>query len=107
MLLRSENREACVKVEKRKWMIQSDFIYLSVSQEKRLLDAQVHPSRELVASGQKAGRHRKAQPHVRIWSTETLLTLYVFGMTEFQMGVSALAFSQLVKYPIIMVLSMT
>lgn len=58
---------------------------------------QVHPSRELVASGQKAGRHRKAQPHVRIWSTETLLTLYVFGMTEFQMGVSALAFSQLVK----------
>lgn len=59
---------------------------------------QVHPSRELVASGQKAGRHRKAQPHVRIWSTETLLTLYVFGMTEFQMGVSALAFSQLVKY---------
>ncbi|XP_072750325.1 echinoderm microtubule-associated protein-like CG42247 isoform X2 [Anoplolepis gracilipes] len=56
---------------------------------------EVHPSRELVASGQKAGRHRKAQSHVRIWSTETLLTLYVFGMTEFQMGVSALAFSQL------------
>ncbi|XP_015605282.1 echinoderm microtubule-associated protein-like CG42247 isoform X2 [Cephus cinctus] len=56
---------------------------------------EVHPSRELVASGQKAGRHRKAQPHVRIWSTETLLTLYVFGMSEFQIGVSALAFSQL------------
>ncbi|XP_067208304.1 echinoderm microtubule-associated protein-like CG42247 isoform X2 [Linepithema humile] len=56
---------------------------------------EVHPSRELVASGQRAGRHRKAQPHIRIWSTETLLTLYVFGMTEFQMGVSALAFSQL------------
>ncbi|XP_032665043.1 echinoderm microtubule-associated protein-like CG42247 isoform X1 [Odontomachus brunneus] len=56
---------------------------------------EVHPSRELVASGQRAGRHRKAQPHVRIWSTETLLTLYVFGMSEFQMGVSALAFSQL------------
>ncbi|KAH0552416.1 hypothetical protein KQX54_009693, partial [Cotesia glomerata] len=56
---------------------------------------EIHPSRELVASGQRAGRHRKAQPHVRIWSTETLLTLYVFGMTEFQMGVSALAFSQL------------
>ncbi|XP_033219907.1 echinoderm microtubule-associated protein-like CG42247 isoform X1 [Belonocnema kinseyi] len=56
---------------------------------------EVHPSRELVASGQRAGRHRKAQPHVRIWSTETLLTLYVFGMTEFQLGVSALAFSQL------------
>jgi len=65
----------------------------------RLIRFQVHPSRELVASGQKAGRHRKAQPHVRIWSTETLLTLYVFGMTEFQMGVSALAFSQLVSAP--------
>lgn len=59
---------------------------------------EIHPSRELVASGQRAGRHRKAQPHVRIWSTETLLTLYVFGMTEFQMGVSALAFSQLVSF---------
>ncbi|XP_066584127.1 echinoderm microtubule-associated protein-like CG42247 isoform X1 [Prorops nasuta] len=56
---------------------------------------EVHPSRELVASGQRAGRHRKAQSHVRIWSTETLLTLYVFGMTEFEMGVSALAFSHL------------
>ncbi|XP_043497504.1 echinoderm microtubule-associated protein-like CG42247 [Polistes fuscatus] len=56
---------------------------------------EIHPSRELIASGQRAGRHRKAQPHVRIWSTETLLTLYVFGMTEFQIGVSALAFSQL------------
>ncbi|GFG29599.1 hypothetical protein Cfor_01055 [Coptotermes formosanus] len=55
----------------------------------------LHPSREMVASGQRAGRNRKTQAHIRIWSTETLLTLYVFGMGEFEIGVSAVAFSQL------------
>ncbi|XP_016031902.2 echinoderm microtubule-associated protein-like CG42247 isoform X1 [Drosophila simulans] len=55
----------------------------------------VHPSRELVASGQKAGRDRKSQAHVRIWSTESLQTLYVFGMGELDSGVTAVAFSQL------------
>lgn len=57
----------------------------------------VHPSRELVASGQKAGRDRKSQAHVRIWSTESLQTLYVFGMSELDTGVTAVAFSQLVN----------
>lgn len=57
----------------------------------------VHPSRELVASGQKGGRDRKSQPHVRIWSTESLQTLYVFGMNELDTGVAAVAFSQLVS----------
>lgn len=57
----------------------------------------LHPSREMVASGQRAGRNRKTQAHIRIWSTETLLTLYVFGMGEFEVGVSAVAFSQLVS----------
>lgn len=57
----------------------------------------LHPSREMVASGQKAGRNRKTQAHIRIWSTETLQTLYVFGMGEFEIGVSAVAFSQLVS----------
>lgn len=57
----------------------------------------VHPSRELVASGQRAGSDRKAQAHVRIWSTESLQTLYVFGMGELNVGVSAVAFSQLVN----------
>lgn len=56
----------------------------------------VHPSRELVASGQRAGTDRKSQAHVRIWSTESLQTLYVFGMGELNVGVSAVAFSQLV-----------
>ncbi|KAE8743682.1 hypothetical protein FOCC_FOCC010723 [Frankliniella occidentalis] len=55
----------------------------------------LHPSREMVASGQRAGRSRKTQAHIRIWSTETLLTLYVFGMGELDAGVSAVAFSQL------------
>lgn len=58
----------------------------------------VHPSRELVASGQKAGRDRKSQAHVRIWSTESLETLYVFGMGELDTGVTAVAFSQLVGH---------
>ncbi|KAJ8947732.1 hypothetical protein NQ318_017993 [Aromia moschata] len=53
----------------------------------------LHPSREMVASGQRAGRNRKTQAHIRIWSTETLQTLYVFGMGEFEVGVSAVAFS--------------
>ncbi|CAH1185204.1 unnamed protein product [Phyllotreta striolata] len=56
---------------------------------------ELHPSREMVASGQRAGRNRKTQAHIRIWSTETLQTLYVFGMGEFEVGVSAVAFSQL------------
>lgn len=57
----------------------------------------LHPSREMVASGQRAGRNRKTQAHIRIWSTETLQTLYVFGMGEFEIGVAAVAFSQLVR----------
>lgn len=56
----------------------------------------VHPSRELVASGQRGGRDRKSQAHVRIWSTESLQTLYVFGMGELDSGVTSVAFSQLV-----------
>lgn len=58
----------------------------------------LHPSRDMVASGQRAGRTRKTQAHIRIWSTESLLTLYVFGMGEFEVGVSAVAFSQLVGF---------
>lgn len=58
----------------------------------------LHPSREMVASGQRAGRNRKTQAHIRIWSTETLQTLYVFGMGEFEVGVAAVAFSQLVSF---------
>ncbi|XP_055525542.1 echinoderm microtubule-associated protein-like CG42247 isoform X2 [Wyeomyia smithii] len=56
---------------------------------------EVHPSRELVGSGQRGGRDRKSQAHVRIWSTESLQTLYVFGMGELDTGVIAVAFSQL------------
>lgn len=57
----------------------------------------IHPSRELVASGQRAGSDRKSQAHVRIWSSDSLQTLYVFGMGELMGGVTAVAFSQLVS----------
>lgn len=57
----------------------------------------VHPSRELVASGQRGGRERKSLAHVRIWSTESLQTLYVFGMGELDISVTSVAFSQLVR----------
>lgn len=63
-----------------------------------LLSMDIHPSRELVASGQRAGRDRKSQAHVRIWSTESLQTLYVFGMGELDRGVTSVAFSQLVGF---------
>lgn len=61
------------------------------------LSLDLHPARDMVASGQRAGRTRKTQAHIRIWSTESLLTLYVFGMGEFEVGVSAVSFSQLVS----------
>ncbi|XP_031631490.1 echinoderm microtubule-associated protein-like CG42247 isoform X4 [Contarinia nasturtii] len=60
-----------------------------------IMSMDVHPSRELVASGQRAGSDRKSQAHVRIWSTESLQTLYVFGMGELNVGVTAVGFSQL------------
>lgn len=61
----------------------------------QLYSMDVHPSRELVGSGQRGGRDRKSQAHVRIWSTESLQTLYVFGMGELDTGVLSVAFSQL------------
>lgn len=74
-----------------KWLM-----WVRVSVSDCLCSMDLHPSREMVASGQRAGRNRKTQAHIRIWSTETLLTLYIFGMGEFDIGVSAVAFSQLV-----------
>lgn len=50
-----------------------------------------------MASGQRAGVDRKSQAHVRIWSTDSLQTLYVFGMGELIGGVVSVAFSQLVS----------
>lgn len=61
-----------------------------------LYSMDIHPSKEMVASAQKAGRTRKTQAHIRIWSPETLYTLYIVGNGEFEEGVSAVAFSQLV-----------
>lgn len=60
--------------------------YIGHTEDIQCLD--LHPSREMVASGQRAGRTRKTQAHIRIWSTESLLTLYVFGMGEFEIGMT-------------------
>lgn len=74
-----------------------EFEYFEYNFRSSRFSMDVHPSRELVASGQRAGSDRKSQAHVRIWSTESLQTLYVFGMGELNIGVSAVAFSQLVN----------
>ncbi|KAI5709816.1 hypothetical protein M8J75_003490 [Diaphorina citri] len=67
--------------------------YIGHTEDVMCLD--LHPSRELVVSGQRGGRTRKTQAHIRIWSTDSLLTLYVLGIGELDSGVSAVAFSQL------------
>ncbi|XP_056634123.1 echinoderm microtubule-associated protein-like CG42247 isoform X1 [Diorhabda sublineata] len=67
--------------------------YIGHTEDIQCMD--LHPSREMVASGQRGGRNRKTQAHIRIWSTESLQTLYVFGMGEFEIGVAAVAFSNL------------
>lgn len=78
-------------------MVLLNLCCLRINETKNVvLSMDLHPSREMVASGQRAGRNRKTQAHIRIWSTETLQTLYVFGMGEFEVGVAAVAFSQLV-----------
>lgn len=79
------------------WIIFNDSDLFWITIIDYLFSMDVHPSRELVASGQRGGRDRKSQPHVRIWSTESLQTLYVFGMNELDTGVAAVAFSQLVS----------
>uniref|UniRef100_A0A2H8TVI9 Echinoderm microtubule-associated protein-like CG42247 n=1 Tax=Melanaphis sacchari TaxID=742174 RepID=A0A2H8TVI9_9HEMI len=67
--------------------------YIGHTEDIQCMD--IHPSKEMVASAQKAGRTRKTQAHIRVWSPETLYTLYIVGNGEFEEGVSALAFSQL------------
>ncbi|XP_050432030.1 echinoderm microtubule-associated protein-like CG42247 isoform X1 [Adelges cooleyi] len=67
--------------------------YIGHTEDIQCMD--IHPSKEMVASAQKGGRTRKTQAHIRIWSPETLYTLYIVGNGEFEEGVSAIAFSQL------------
>ncbi|KAF0307932.1 Echinoderm microtubule-associated protein [Amphibalanus amphitrite] len=52
----------------------------------------LHPSRHIVASGQRAGPGARSAS-VRVWGVERLDTLHVFGSRELQMGVAAVCFS--------------
>ncbi|KAB7500799.1 Echinoderm microtubule-associated protein-like [Armadillidium nasatum] len=54
----------------------------------------LHPTRDLVASGQRATRGHKMSAHVRVWSTRSLITLHILGEREMGMGIMAVAFSQ-------------
>ncbi|XP_069955573.1 echinoderm microtubule-associated protein-like CG42247, partial [Cherax quadricarinatus] len=53
----------------------------------------LHPSRDLVASGQGAGRAREASAQLRVWHTRTLATLHVLGNKQLGVGILAVAFS--------------
>ncbi|XP_042868750.1 echinoderm microtubule-associated protein-like CG42247 [Penaeus japonicus] len=53
-----------------------------------------HPSRELVASGQRAARGQRWTAHVRVWNARTLHTLHVLGRKELGAGIMAVAFSR-------------
>nr|XP_045610658.1 echinoderm microtubule-associated protein-like CG42247 [Procambarus clarkii] len=53
----------------------------------------LHPSRDLVASGQRASRGNRSSAHVRVWHARTLATLHVLGKKELGAGILAVAFS--------------
>ncbi|XP_063873109.1 echinoderm microtubule-associated protein-like CG42247 isoform X2 [Scylla paramamosain] len=53
----------------------------------------LHPSRDLVASGQRASRGRRATAHVRVWHARSLTTMHVLGRKELGAGILAVAFS--------------
>ncbi|MPC49533.1 Echinoderm microtubule-associated protein-like [Portunus trituberculatus] len=53
----------------------------------------LHPTRDLVASGQRASRGRRATAHVRVWHARSLTTLHVLGRKELGAGILAVAFS--------------
>ncbi|CAL4105483.1 unnamed protein product, partial [Meganyctiphanes norvegica] len=57
----------------------------------------LHPSREIVASGQRASRGQRNSAHVRIWNSRTLHTLHVLGKKELGTGILAVAFSMRTK----------
>ncbi|XP_046460220.1 echinoderm microtubule-associated protein-like 2 isoform X2 [Daphnia pulex] len=55
----------------------------------------VHPNKLLIASGQSGGReYHEGFPHVRIWNSVSLQTLFVLGQGDFGKSVSSVAFSK-------------
>ncbi len=53
----------------------------------------VHPEKNLALSGQKSGKIHESRAHIRLWDTKSLETLVVLGFGEYELGVSAVAFS--------------
>ncbi|CAL4066981.1 unnamed protein product [Meganyctiphanes norvegica] len=53
----------------------------------------VHPEGQLVATGQTKGHGDEAMPHIRVWDRDSLETLHVLGMGEFEKPVGCLSFS--------------
>ncbi|XP_013399114.1 echinoderm microtubule-associated protein-like 2 isoform X2 [Lingula anatina] len=55
----------------------------------------VHPDQVTIVTGQVEGHAEKqGQPHVRIWSSDTLETLHVIGLKDFEIAVACVAFSR-------------
>ncbi|XP_037085489.1 echinoderm microtubule-associated protein-like CG42247 [Pollicipes pollicipes] len=59
-----------------------------------ILCMDLHPSRHIVASGQRAGPGSRGAS-VRVWGAERLDTLHVFGSRELRVGVAAVSFSKM------------
>ncbi|GAB6029719.1 hypothetical protein CHUAL_005440 [Chamberlinius hualienensis] len=53
----------------------------------------VHPTRELVATGQKEGKGRHSRAQVHIWDIDTLGTQMIIGLNDVDNGIVALSFS--------------
>ena len=51
--------------------------------------------RELVVSGQRAGRSHETRAHIRIWDVNTLDTVTVLGFGECEAGICSVSFSLL------------
>ena len=53
----------------------------------------IHDDRQMAVSGQKGGKTPDTRAHIRIWDLTSLETLGVLGFGDYEMGVSAVAFS--------------
>ena len=70
--------------------------YTLHTEEVQAMDVQ--GERGLAASGQKGGKTPDTRAHIRVWSTDTLETLQIFGFGDYELGVAAVAFSASSSY---------
>ncbi|KAJ8309286.1 hypothetical protein KUTeg_014160 [Tegillarca granosa] len=55
----------------------------------------IHPDKVQIASGQVAGHDdHEGKPHVRIWNSQTLETIHVIGLGDFERAVCCVSFSK-------------